>query len=97
MKKPKKKKVLEAPPPPAPVLVEEPEEPQEVPEPEVLDDLDARLKAMLASGATFDDDDEEPESPGAVRHREILENKGVAWEEYYDDEDEELEEELEED
>ncbi len=97
VKKPKKKKVLEAPPPPAPVLVEEPEEPE--PEPEVLDDLDARLKAMLASGATFDDDeddDEEPESPGAVRHREILENKGVAWEEYYDDEeDDELEEEEE--
>jgi hypothetical protein len=111
VKKPKKKKVLEVPqvpvPPPAD-LVEEPEEPEEVPEPEVIDDLSARLQAMLQSGAAFDDDededeDEEPESPGTQRHKEILGAKGVAWEEYYgdDDEDEELleedEEELEED
>ena len=108
VKKPKKKKTIEAPPPPPADLVEEVEEPEEeVPEPPVLDDLSARLQAMLADGAAFDEDDdedeEEPESPGTTRHKEILGAKGVAWEEYYgeDDEDEELleedEEELDED
>lgn len=107
VKKPKKKKVIEAPPPPPADLVEEVEEPEEeIPEPPVLDDLSARLQAMLADGAAFDDDEdeeEEPESPGTQRHKEILGAKGVAWEEYYgeDDEDEELleedEEELDED
>jgi hypothetical protein len=102
VKKPKKKKVLEAPPPPPPPadLVEEAEEPEEVPEPEVIDDLSARLQAMLADGAAFDEDDdeddEEPESPGTQRHKEILGAKGVAWEEYYGEDDEEDEELLEE-
>ena len=101
VKKPKKKKVIEAPPPPPPAdLVEEVEEPEEeIPEPPVLDDLSARLQAMLADGAAFDEDDEEdeeeePESPGTTRHKEILGAKGVAWEEYYGEDDEEEDEEL---
>lgn len=97
----KPKKVV--PKPKAPVLEEElDDEPMEVLEPEELD-MNARLQLILQSGATFEsdddeDEDEEPVSPGAQRHKGIIEAKGQSWADYYDedcDEEEELEEELE--
>ena len=101
----KPKKVVPKPKAPVPELEEEPEEPLEVLEPEELD-MNARLQLILQSGATFesddedeeDEEDEEPASPGAQRHKGIIEAKGKSWADYYDedcDEEEELEEELE--
>ena len=60
--------------------------------------LNDRLLAILQSGGVLDEEDEEPEefeeplSPGAERHKSILESQGRSWADYYDDEV--LEEEL---
>jgi hypothetical protein len=66
----------------------------------VEDSLNDRLLAILQSGGVLDDEEElepefeEPLSPGAERHKSILESKGQSWADYYDDEeDEELDEE----
>ena len=81
-------------PAPAPVPVAVPE----VPKP-VEDSLNDRLLAILQSGGVLDDEEEEPEeyeeplSPGAERHKSILESQGRNWADYYDDEEEELGEE----
>lgn len=86
VKKPAKKKTAPA---PAPVPVPAPAPVKEM-------SLDERLREILASGGNTseDEDDEEVMSPGAVRHKGILESQGRSWADYYDDEDEELEEEL---
>ena len=92
-------------PPPPPIVVAPPPPP---PPPNDNMTLDDRLKQILqGGGADFDSDEdsdsesEEPDSPGGIRHKEILKAKGKAWEDYEDDEDEneelEEEEELEED
>lgn len=70
----------------------------EVPK-QVEDSLNDRLLAILQSGGVLDDEEEEPEeyeeplSPGAERHKSILESQGRNWADYYDDEEEELGEE----
>jgi len=100
-KKPRvvKPKVVAA---PAPVAAVVPEvAPVAVPAPvsTVEDSLNDRLLAILQSGGVLDDEEEpeefeEPLSPGAERHKSILESKGQSWADYYDDEeDEELGEE----
>ena len=83
---------------PAPVPVAEPVEVAPAPVQTVEASLNDRLLAILQSGGVLDEEDEEPEefeeplSPGAERHKSILESQGRSWADYYDDEV--LEEEL---
>ena len=64
----------------------------------VEDSLNDRLLAILQSGGVLDDEEEpepefeEPLSPGAERHKSILESQGRSWADYYDDEDDECDE-----
>jgi len=61
--------------------------------------LDDRLRMILANGGNYDDDEEaeeeiedrdEPLSPGALRHKMIVESQGKSWADYqYDDDEEE--------
>jgi len=95
--KPKKPRVVKPKVVAAPVVVPE-VAPVAVPAPApvstVEDSLNDRLLAILQSGGVLDDEEEEPEfeeplSPGAERHKSILESQGRSWADYYDDEDEE--------
>jgi hypothetical protein len=107
-KKPRvvKPKVVAAPAPVAAVVPEVAPDAVPVPAPApapvstVEDSLNDRLLAILQSGGVLDDEEEpeepefeEPLSPGAERHKSILESKGQSWADYYDDEEEELGEE----
>jgi hypothetical protein len=93
------KKIKEAEPKQAkkpPPIVVAPPPPPPPPPPQNDMSLDDRLKQILqGGGADFDsdedeDEDDEPDSPGEIRHKEILKAKGKTWADYEDeDEDEE--------
>ena len=90
-KKPRKPKVaLPAPPPPPPPA------PVPVAPAPATDSLDDRLKAILMGGGEFESDDEEPESPGTLRHKDRMAEQGRDWEECFDEEEEEDDEEFDE-
>ena len=105
-KKPRVVKPKVVAPAPAPVAVPEVVAPAPVAVPvpvavsAVEDSLNDRLLAILQSGGVLDDEEEpepepefeEPLSPGAERHKSILESQGRSWADYSDDEDDECDE-----
>jgi hypothetical protein len=91
-KKPRKPKVV-LPAPPPPVQAPPPPAPSPPPPAPATDSLDDRLKAILMGGGEFESDDEEeeleePDSPGTLRHKDRMAEQGRDWEECFDEEDE---------